>query len=57
MCGRYVSPDTASIERAWHIGRINSNPFSRHFNVAPTTTIPLIRGWAKARRLEVQLSL
>jgi len=53
MCGRYVSPDTASIERAWHIGRINSNPFPRHFNVAPTTTIPLIRGNPATGELEL----
>jgi putative SOS response-associated peptidase YedK len=53
MCGRYVSPDTASIERAWHIGRINSNPFSRRFNVAPTTTIPLIRGNPATGALEL----
>src|SRR2546423_12829152 len=53
MCGRYVSPDTASIERAWHIGRINGNPFPRHFNVAPTTTVPLIRGNPATGELEL----
>jgi putative SOS response-associated peptidase YedK len=53
MCGRYVSPDTASIERAWHIGRSNSNPFLRHFNVAPTTNIPLIRGNPATGELEL----
>lgn len=53
MCGRYVSPDTASIERAWHIGRINSNPFPRHFNVAPTSTVPLIRGNPTTGELEL----
>jgi putative SOS response-associated peptidase YedK len=53
MCGRYVSPDTASIERAWHIGRSNSNPFLRHFNVAPTTTIPLVRGNPATGELEL----
>jgi putative SOS response-associated peptidase YedK len=42
MCGRYVSPDTAAIERAFHIGRTSSNPFPRRFNVAPTTNIPII---------------
>jgi hypothetical protein len=31
MCGRYVSPDTAAIERQWQIGRRNSNPFPRRF--------------------------
>ncbi len=46
MCGRFVSPDTASIERAWHIGRSNSNPFGRRYNVLPTTNIPVLRGGA-----------
>jgi hypothetical protein len=27
MCGRYVSPEEAEIERFWHIGRHNNNPF------------------------------
>jgi hypothetical protein len=43
MCGRYVSPEEAEIERFWHIGRHNSNPFGRRFNVAPTSIIPILR--------------
>ena len=43
MCGRYVSPDQAAIERAWHIGRTTSNPFKQRYNVAPTTQIPILR--------------
>lgn len=43
MCGRYMSPDQASIERHWHIGRHNSNPFQRRYNVAPTQTVPALR--------------
>jgi len=43
MCGRYVSPGQAAIERAWHIGRHNQAPFERRFNVFPTATIPLLR--------------
>jgi len=39
MCGRYVTPDQAAAERAWHLGRQNSNPlakvFSPRYNVAP----------------------
>ena len=40
MCGRFVTPDEAEIERFWHIGRHNwKSPFSsiRHarFNVPP----------------------
>ena len=43
MCGRYVSPEEAEIERFWHIGRHNSNPFARRFNVSPTSIIPILR--------------
>lgn len=53
MCGRYVAPDEADIERFWHIGRHNwQSPFTsvRHarFNVAPQqgnprNHIPVIR--------------
>src|SRR5450631_4205517 len=44
MCGRYVSPDEAAIERFWEINRrSNTDPFRRRFNVAPTTTVPIIR--------------
>lgn len=42
MCGRYVSPEQAEIERFWHIGRHNSNPFGRHYNVAPRVQVPII---------------
>jgi putative SOS response-associated peptidase YedK len=43
MCGRYVSPEEAEVERFWHIGRHNSNPFGRRFNVSPTAIIPVLR--------------
>jgi putative SOS response-associated peptidase YedK len=43
MCGRYVSPAQAEIERFWHIGRHNDNPFGRRFNVSPTSIIPILR--------------
>ncbi|HLS85562.1 MAG TPA: SOS response-associated peptidase [Burkholderiales bacterium] len=42
MCGRYVSPDTAAIEAQWHIGRRNSTPFPRRFNVAPAAEVPIL---------------
>lgn len=42
MCGRYVSPDEAAIERAWHIGRHSNTPFVRRFNVAPTAVVPVL---------------
>lgn len=43
MCGRYVSPEQAAIERFWHIGRHDGNPFGRHFNVAPSAIVPILR--------------
>ena len=42
MCGRYVSPEQAAIERAWRIGRVTGNPLVRRFNVAPTDPVPLL---------------
>ncbi len=43
MCGRYVSPDEAAIERHWHLGRENQMPlFATSFNVAPTMQVPII---------------
>jgi putative SOS response-associated peptidase YedK len=53
MCGRYVAPDTAAIERAWHIGRHNSNPFPTRYNVLPTTQVPIIRRAPDADELEL----
>lgn len=53
MCGRYASPDTADIERAWHIGRHNNNPLRRRFNVLPTTNVPILRRAADADVLEL----
>jgi hypothetical protein len=42
MCGRYVSPEPAEIERFWHIGQFDSNPFPRRFNVSPVLIIPIL---------------
>lgn len=42
MCGRYVSPEQASIERAWQIRRSSGLGFPRRFNVQPTTEVPLL---------------
>jgi putative SOS response-associated peptidase YedK len=52
MCGRYVSPEQAAIERQWHIGRHSqptlSEPFAARYNVAPqqgnpANYIPVVR--------------
>jgi putative SOS response-associated peptidase YedK len=46
MCGRYVSPDQAAIEREFAlVGSRLSNPFKQIFNVTPTTAVPVI--WSK----------
>src|ERR1700687_2694433 len=56
MCGRYVSPDQAAIERQWHIGRSNNEPFSRRFNVQPTTKVPMLRRGHQSGKLDLTLA-
>ena len=51
MCGRFVSPDEAAIERAWHVGRGSNAPFARRYNVAPTAFIPVLRLDPRSGRL------
>ncbi len=41
MCGRYVSPESASIERQWHIPK-GGEAFAAKYNVAPGTAVPLL---------------
>lgn len=53
---RYVSPADAEIERFWHIGRHNYDPFGRLFNVAPTTQIPLLRLGPEAGELQLAMA-
>lgn len=43
MCGRYVSPDQAAIEREWHVGRQDDQPFAANYNAAPTQLLPIGR--------------
>jgi len=43
MCGRYVSPDAAALERMWQIDRRNGPDWIKpHFNVAPTAIVPVL---------------
>lgn len=42
MCGRYVSPDDAALERAWNFTR-GPNPFRTIYNAAPTMALPVVR--------------
>ena len=43
MCGRYVAPDDAAIERHYRVDRRTPAPFIRRFNVAPTAIVPVLR--------------
>jgi putative SOS response-associated peptidase YedK len=49
MCGRYVSPDDASIEREFNLVHAEWQ-FPSSFNVAPTQSVPIIRNIDGARR-------
>lgn len=42
MCGRYVSPGDAAIERFFRIDRRTPHPFVTRYNVAPTTIVPVL---------------
>jgi len=53
MCGRYVSPDQASIERAWQIHRSSGLSFQQRYNVLPTTLVPIIRRAPDVDELEL----
>jgi putative SOS response-associated peptidase YedK len=42
VCGRYVSPDEASIEREFNLVHMEWQ-FPSSFNVAPTQEVPVVR--------------
>ncbi len=53
MCGRYVSPDEASIEREFNLVRTEWR-FPANFNAAPSQTVPVIR-WLDGRPMSALL--
>jgi putative SOS response-associated peptidase YedK len=53
MCGRFMTPEEATIERYWHLGRHNSGLVTRRFNVCPTDTIWFLRRHANSEELEL----
>ena len=56
MCGRYVSPAMAEMERNWALSdaqRNNQLGFVQHFNIAPTTQIPIIYPRDVGRELQL----
>lgn len=43
MCGRYVSPTEADMERYWALTDAQiRNPLAQRFNVAPTVSVPIL---------------
>ena len=55
MCGRFVSPEEAAVERAWHIGRRSwKTPFGKpRYNVAPTMKVIMLRRDAASPEIEL----
>src|SRR6266568_1519052 len=53
MCGRFVSPEEATIERYWHLGRHNFKLLPRRFNVFPTDTVQFLRRPSNSEGLEL----
>src|ERR1700722_16651835 len=51
MCGRYVSPDEASIEREFNLVR-QAQDIAPSFNVAPTQMVPVLRTVDGTRKLD-----
>ena len=51
MCGRYVSPDEASIEREFNLVR-QDQKITPSYNVAPTQKVPVIRAVDGTRKLD-----
>jgi putative SOS response-associated peptidase YedK len=49
MCGRYVSPDDATIEREFNLVRAEWQ-FPPSYNVAPTQQVPIVRSDAGVRQ-------
>ena len=44
MCGRYVTPTLAEMERYWALtDEQTRNPFGQLFNASPTATVPMLR--------------
>ena len=42
MCGRYITPEAAAVERAFRLHNVNWK-FEASYNVAPTQKVPIVR--------------
>jgi len=44
MCGRYVSPTQAEMERYWELTDAQiRDPLTQHFNISPSAIVPMLR--------------
>ena len=62
MCGRYVSPSQAAIERHYHLGRGENNPFPERYNVTPQqgnprAYVPVIRHGTDGTASDAELAM
>jgi putative SOS response-associated peptidase YedK len=53
VCGRYVSPDDAAIEREFNLIRTPGFDIGPNFNVAPTQSVPVVRSVKGVRQLSL----
>ncbi len=53
MCGRYVSPDDAAIEREFELVRSSGMEILPSFNVAPSQSAPVVRSINGVRRVSL----
>lgn len=53
MCGRYVSPDVAAIEREFNLIRTPGLDIGPNYNVAPTQSVPVVRSVNGVRQLSL----
>lgn len=52
MCGRYVTPTMAEMERYWQLSDAQiRNPLEQRFNVSPSSTVPMIYQSAEGLQL------
>jgi len=53
VCGRYVSPDDAAIEREFNLIRTPGLDIGPNFNVTPTQSVPVVRSVNGVRQLSL----
>lgn len=54
MCGRYVYPDDAAIERHFRLDDQSPHTLKRRFNTSPTSTVPMLMHRQDGKGMELQ---